>query len=108
MMSETDEVAAILDVYSVDLQTEAERRIGALELSAAGMLAVLEVEPPHALKLSGAVASVNAKPRLVELVPPSGATEPGQTGALVAERGTPDFVPALDRYFRKYYGFALG
>ena len=107
-MAETDEVAAILDVFRVDPANGAETAVGSLELFESGRLAVLEVEPDSVAKLTEAVASINGKAQIVEIVPPANATGAGQTGSRVTQRGDPDFVQAVNRFLRTYYGFSLG
>lgn len=98
----------LLDVYRVDPDSGVETGVGLLELAADGTLAVLEAAPDVAIKLTSAVSSMNAKRHVTELVPPEDATEPGQTAAKITERTDPDFVQALNRYMRRYYGFGLG
>ncbi len=103
-----DPVAALYDVFRVDRATGAEEKIGSVEVTERGKLTILEVDTAHTLKLQGALESINAKPRIVEKVRPQDASEPGQTASQVTERDDPDFVQALNRYMRTYYGLSLG
>jgi hypothetical protein len=104
----SDDVAAMLDVFRVDAQTGEETKVGEAEMSADGRLGVVEVEPEYDARLRAAVASVNAKAEIAELVPPAASERPFATAARVTKRGDDEFLPALSRYMQKYYGFSLG
>ncbi len=103
-----EQVTAILDVFRVDPQTEAETRVGQVEYSESGRLALLDVEPEHDARLRSAITAVNGKTDLVELVPPTGSDTPFATASKVTQRSDADFMQALNRYMLKYYGFSLG
>ena len=107
-MAEADNVTAILTVFRVDPETGTEAVIGSVGASMGGRLAVLEVSPEAAEKLGRAVAAMNAKPHVVELVPDTDAAGPGDLAAKITERDDPAFIVAASRYMARYYGFSLG
>jgi hypothetical protein len=107
-MAEARDVTAILTVFQVDPESGSEMEVGSVGVSTDGRLAVLQVSPEAAENLSRAVAAMNAKPSVVELVPDADATGPGDLGAKVTERDDPAFIVAASRYMARYYGFSLG
>ena len=101
-------LTAIVEVYRVDPETQAETRVGQAEFSGSGMLSLLEVDPDEDVRLRAALDAVNGKKEIIELVPPTDATEKFQTASLVTKRGDEGFFDAVSRYMMKYYGFSLG
>lgn len=97
-----------LDLYRIDAETGDETLAGQAEYYADGRLVLLQAEPEFEAELRTAIDTINSKPRLVEMVPPEASETPFATGAQVTERGAPDFIQALDRYLRRYYGFGVG
>ena len=107
-MAEADDVTTILSVFRIDPESGTETEVGSVGVSTSSRLAVLEVSPEAAEGLARAVAAMNAKPRVVELVPDADAGGPGDLAAAVIERDDPGFIGAASRYMARYYGFSLG
>jgi hypothetical protein len=106
MASETP--VTILDVYAVDDETADETQIGKVGYGPNGMLSVLDVETAHLAPLRQAVAIVNRKAALVEMIPPGPNAPPFAVSTRVVQRTDRDFFKVLQRHLLKYYGLSLG
>jgi hypothetical protein len=103
-----DAVAGTLDVFVVDPATEDEVKIGEVELSEAGLLALVEADPEHDDRLRAAIAAINAKDAITELAPPVNGAARYAVSTTVTKRDDEAFFGALNRYMQKYYGYSLG
>lgn len=103
-----DTVAGTLDVFAVDPATEDEIKIGEVELSEAGLLALVEVEPAHDDRLRAAIAAINGKDAITELAPPVAGAARYAVSTTVTKRDDEAFFGALNRYMQTYYGYSLG
>jgi hypothetical protein len=105
----SDDVVETLNVYCVDPMTQEESRIGIVEYTSDGRLTVIDVDPAFDGKLRDAVAALNGKTEIVELIP---SDAPDATKHAVAtkvtRRGDEEFFGALSGYLERYYGLTLG
>jgi hypothetical protein len=99
-------VGGTRDVIHVDADSGEREKVGEVEVDSDGRLRLVTVAPGHEALLRDAIGSVNAKVRIVELVPPTGGT-PLAVDVKATERDDDDFLDALSRYLERYYGFAL-
>jgi hypothetical protein len=96
------------DVYSVDEDTEEETLIGRVEYGPQGRLGLLDAEPAQAERLASVVDGINRKEVLVEKVSPGPDAPRYSTSSRAVKRTDKEFLPALQRYLRQYYGLSLG
>jgi len=105
----SDDITETLSVFHVDPKTQEESRIGEVEYDAGGRLTVLDVDPAFDARLRAAVAAMNGKVEIVELVPPDAPDAPKHAIAdKVTKRGDEGFFEAMSDYLERYYGFTLG
>jgi hypothetical protein len=102
-------IIEIITVFLVDPATPQQTRIGEVEYSADGRLAVIDADPAFNAGLRAAVAALNSKAQIVELVPPDGPDTPRDAvSGRVTRRGDERFFEAMTSYLERYYGFTLG
>jgi hypothetical protein len=98
----------ILDVYAVDEETEDETLIGKIQYDPDGQLTLIQTKPDQEAFLENVVETMNAKESLVEKVaPPPDSEETFGLHSKVFERTDEDFLGAMQRYLRAYYGLSL-
>lgn len=96
------------DVYSVDDDTEDETLIGRVEYGPEGRLGLLDVEPAQAERLASVVDGVNRKESLVEITSAGPDSPRYGTTSRAVKRTDKEFLQALQKHLRQYYGLTLG
>jgi hypothetical protein len=94
------------DVMYAGTGDEERTKAGEIEYDFDGRLRLISVGPEHEVLLREAIRSVNAKERIVELVPPTSGA-PLAVDVKATERDDDAFFDALNRYLERCYGFAL-
>jgi hypothetical protein len=104
-----DKLGEFLNAFHIDPKSMEETLVGQVEYFPDGRLIVIEVEPSFDAKLRDAVAAINAKAAIVEIVPSdSSDAEERALASKVTKRGEDTFFGAMNDYLKRYYAFTVG
>ena len=104
-----EKIAEFLNVFHIDPKSLEKTLIGQVEYSPDGQLTVIEAKRSFDAKLRDAVAAMNAKDAIVEIVPSDASdAEDRALASKITKRGEDTFFGAMNDYLKRYYTFAVG
>lgn len=104
-----DGLVEFLNVFHIDPRSQYETLIGKLEYAPDGRLTVIEVAHSFDTRLRDAVAAMNAKDAIVEIVPSDApSVERRALASKTIRREDNAFFGAMNAFLQRYYAFTIG